>query len=134
MIAFKNGNQWAEEAIRTTDEPAGLEANADRNEICADGKDLSFITVRVKDKNGWTVPTATNAIRFEITGPGEIVATDNGDATNFTPFPSHERNSFSGLALVIVRAKQGQPGSIKITAHSPGLEACQVIVNTKTKE
>ncbi|MHA4811131.1 hypothetical protein ACX0G9_23695 [Flavitalea flava] len=26
-------------------------------------------------------------------GPGEIVATDNGDATDFKPFNSHERQA-----------------------------------------
>ncbi len=32
----------------------------------------------------------------------ELVATDNGDPTSFTPFQSAERESFNGLALAIV--------------------------------
>ena len=128
VIAFKNGEKWAESIVKTTDEPARLGALADRDEIRADGKDLAFITVRVTDKTGLTVPTAKNPINFEIEGSGEIVATDNGDPTNFVPFPSHEREAFSGLALVIVRSKPGESGSITVTAKSPGLKETQVVI------
>jgi len=131
VVAYKNGEEWAENVVKTTDDPVRLEASADRNEILADGKDLAFITVRVTDKNGLTVPTANHPIKFEIKGPGEIVVTDNGDPTNFIPFPSHEREAFNGLALVIIRSKSGDSGSITVTAESPGLEEAQVVVKSQ---
>ena len=61
------------------------------------GCDLSFVTVRVVDKDGITAPRADNRIRFTIDGPGEIVATDNGDPTSFEPFQAPERKAFNGL-------------------------------------
>ncbi|MFZ2148133.1 MAG: beta-galactosidase GalB [Sedimentisphaerales bacterium] len=131
VVAYKNGKKWAEDIVKTTDEPALLTASADRSEIRADGKDLAFITVQVTDKNGLTVPRANNAIKFEIEGPGEIVATDNGDPTNFVPFPSHEREAFNGLALVIIRSKPGDSGSITVTAKSPGLKEARIVVKSK---
>lgn len=130
VIAYKKRERWAEESIKTTDEPACLEASADRSEIFADEKDLSFITVRVTDKNGLTVPRANNLIQFEIEGPGEIVATDNGDPTNLIPFPSHQREAFNGLVLVIVRPKVGNSGSIIVTAKSQGLKSTQLIIKS----
>ena len=126
VVAYKNGKSWAEDVVKTTDVPAQLEAAADRNEIHADGKDLSFITVRVTDRNGLTVPRSNNLIKFSIDGPGEIVATDNGDPTNLVPFPSHERAAFNGLALVIVRAKPASSGTITITAVADGLKEATV--------
>ena len=131
VIAYKNGKEWAEEIVKTTGEPSGLRASADRNEIRSDGKDLSFITVKVIDKNGLTVPTATSNIKFEIEGPGEILATDNGDPSDFVPFPSHNRKAFSGLALVIVRSKQGKPGSITVSAKSPGIKDGQFVIKSR---
>ncbi|HSR17977.1 MAG TPA: DUF4982 domain-containing protein, partial [Ignavibacteriaceae bacterium] len=129
-VAYKNGKKWAEEIIKTTDEPAGLSATADRNVIKADGEDLSFILVNVIDKNELTVPTANNNIKFEVEGPGEIIATDNGDPTDFVEFPSHERKAFSGLALVIVRSKKGETGTITLVAKSTGLKECKVVVKS----
>ena len=59
-------------------------------------------------------------------GPGEIVATDNGDATSFESFQSPEHNAYNGLALVIVRSKAGERGAIKLTAKSDGLVAATI--------
>jgi beta-galactosidase len=68
------------------------------------------------------VPRANDKIRFTIQGPGEIVATDNGDPTSFEPFQSPERRAFNGLALAIVRAVRGTRGTIRVSASAPGLQ------------
>jgi beta-galactosidase len=127
-VAYKNGKKWAENVVRTTGASARLEASADRDKIMADGKDLVFVTIRVTDKNGDTTPRAKNPINFKIEGPGEIVATDNGDPTNLIPFPSHAREAFNGLCLVIVRGLRGKTGTIKVTAESEALESTTVAV------
>jgi len=131
VIAYKNGEKWAEEIIRTTSEATQLEAIADRREIHADGADLSFISVQVADKDGFTVPTATNWIRFEIEGPGEIIATDNGDPTDFEPLTSHKRKAFSGKALAIVRSSPGEQGTIKISASAEGLQQAELEIKCR---
>ena len=76
----------------------------------------------LSDKDGLVVPRSKNRIKFEIEGPGEIVAVDNGDATCHESFQSKEYNAFNGLCLVIVRAKPGTPGAITLKAQSDGLE------------
>lgn len=92
---------------------------------------MSYITVRVEDKNGLMVPTAQNKITFAVEGPGEIVATDNGDATSFVPFQSHERPAYNGLALAIVRSKNGEGGRITVRAESEGLDDARVKLRAK---
>jgi hypothetical protein len=58
-------------------------------------------------------------------GPGEIVATDNGDPTSFERFPAPERNAFNGPALVVVRTLAGRPGTIRVSAQSGTLPRCR---------
>jgi beta-galactosidase len=94
---------------------------------------LSFVTVTVTDQDGKTVPRAENRIHFDIDGPGEIVATDNGDPTSFESFQSHDRNAFNGLCLVIVRGKAGQPGKIKLSAIADGLTVGTAWIETITQ-
>jgi beta-galactosidase len=108
-----------------------LKLQADRATIAADGKDLSFVTVTVADKSGLLVPRSKNHITFSIEGPGEIVATDNGDATSFESFQAPERNAFNGLALVIVRAKAGQGGTIKLIAKSDGVASGSINIRSE---
>jgi beta-galactosidase len=68
-------------------------------------------------------PRANNLIHCAVTGPGEIVATDNGDATSFEAFQSPDKQACNGLCLVIIRGKPGQPGKIEVPATAEGLEA-----------
>ena len=126
VVAYKNGKKWATDVMKTTGPAAKLMLKADHDTIHSDGKDLSFITVTVADKNGQLVPRSKNYIKFSVEGPGEIVATDNGDATSFESFQAPERAAFNGLALVIVRAKTDQKGTIMLKADSAGLQPAAI--------
>ncbi|HPD85912.1 MAG TPA: beta-galactosidase GalB, partial [Proteiniphilum sp.] len=125
-IAYKNGEKWAEAMITTTEEPVSLQLVADRSRITADGKDLAFVTLTVTDRKGRPVPDAVLPIHFTIEGAGEIVATDNGNPADMTPFHSPDRATFSGMCLAIVKGKAGDPGSITIRAASPGLKESKI--------
>lgn len=83
VIAYKNGKRWATDEEKTTGTATKLSLKSNVEKIVNDGKDLAFITLRVEDKKGLMVPRSNPEIHFEIEGPGEIVATDNGDATSF---------------------------------------------------
>lgn len=124
VVTWRNGTVWAEETVKTAGDAKGISLKADRSLIRGDGEDLSYITAKVIDENGTVSPRANNTIVFEVEGPGEIVATDNGDPYDFASFPSKERKAFSGLALVIVRAK-GE-GKVTVTASSKGLGSTKV--------
>jgi len=87
--------------------------------------------LRILDKDGLSVPQAANEVTFEISGPGEIVATDNGDPADLVAFPSHVRKAYSGLALVIIRGKIGRLGEIKVTAKSPGLNSGLISIHSR---
>ncbi|KAJ4303467.1 hypothetical protein N0V90_002362 [Kalmusia sp. IMI 367209] len=134
VVAYRNGAKWAEDSKKTVGSATKLNVTADRTTISNDGYDLSFVTVAVVDGNGDTVPQARNSINFSISGPGQIVSTDNGDPTDMTAFPSLTRQAFSGFALAIVRSKPGASGSITVSAASNGLTGGQVTVQTDVLE
>ena len=133
VVAYKNGKKWATDVMRTAGDPSKLKLTPDRHVICADGRDLSFVTVKVTDREGWMAPRADNRIHFDLTGPGEIVATDNGDPTSFEPFQAHDRSAFNGLCLVIVRGEPGEPGKIRLTASADGLKVGTAFIETTSK-
>ena len=130
VVTYKSGKAWATDEVKTAEAPAKLRLEPDRSTIDADGKDLSFVTVTVTDKHGVLAPRADNRIHFEIEGPGEIVATDNGDPTSLESFPSPDRKTFNGLCLVIIRGKPGQPGSMHLTVNADGLKSETVSIKT----
>ncbi|MEZ0215944.1 MAG: beta-galactosidase GalB [Rariglobus sp.] len=128
VVAYKSGKKWATETVRTTGPATKLLASADRAKITPDSRDLSFITVTIADAEGRLVPRTHNALTFTITGPGELIATDNGDATDHTTFSSPNRKAYNGLALAIVRLQPGakKPVTIRITAD--GLTSAEVVI------
>ena len=120
-IAYKNGQKWAEELVETTGKPAALQVTAEKTELKSDGTDLSFIRVAVVDSQGRVVPRSKNHLKFSVTGPAEIIATDNGDATSLLPFQLSERDAYNGLALVILRSQYMKQGKVVLTVESKGL-------------
>jgi beta-galactosidase len=121
VVAYKNGALWAMDSVKTVGSASQLLLTPDKSTIAGDGTDLSFVTLTVADQDAQAVPRSMNMVHFAVSGPGEIVATDNGDPTDQTVFPSMDRKAFNGLALAIVRAAPGQKGNIVVTATSDGL-------------
>jgi len=92
-------------------------AGAGRTAIAADGDDLSFVTVRVEDKDGNICPLADNLVKFALAGPGKIAGVDNGNAATVEPFQADYRKAFNGLALVIVARRTRQGGARQDHRH-----------------
>lgn len=130
-IAYKNGQKWAEELVETTGKPAALQVTAEKTELKNDGTDLSFIRVAVVDSQGRVVPRSKNHLKFSVTGPAEIIATDNGDATSLLPFQLSERDAYNGLALVILRSQYMKQGKVVLTVESKGLPKQKVVLKVE---
>ena len=125
-------------SVSTPDAPAKLAVSKDKETITADGSSLSYITVDVTDANGNLDTTATNNIRFTLTGDGEIVGVDNGDqatvskyqqASVLTGTTSANINAYAGKALVIVRSTN-KAGNFTVKAESDSLTGGEATVTT----
>ena len=130
-VAYQGGKSIATTEIKTAGAPARVVLTPDRAAIAADGDDLSFVTVRVEDKDGNFCPLADNLVKFALEGPARIAGVDNGNAATVEPFQADYRKAFNGLALLIVRGEHGKAGRVKITATSEGLRAGETTVVTK---
>ncbi|OIR01150.1 beta-galactosidase BoGH2A precursor [mine drainage metagenome] len=129
-VSKKDGKIVLTKEIKTAGKPAKIELIADRKNIKADGKDLSFITARVVDAAGNIVPDADNLIRFSVKGEAEIVGTDNGLQTSMESFKSSQHKAFNGLCLAVVQSKEKE-GNVIVTASSQGLQTVSVIISIK---
>ena len=78
---YDAGKQVAEAKVETTGAASSVQLVPDRAPINADGADASLVTVSVTDAQGRVVPSASNLVRFAISGPGRIIGVGNGDPT-----------------------------------------------------
>jgi beta-galactosidase len=126
-VSRKSGQTVLEKEVRTAGPAEKIKLTADRNEIRADGSDLSFITVKVTDADGIMVPDASNLIRFELEGPGVIAGVDNGYQASLEPFKANYRKAFNGMCLLIVQSKR-TAGKVKVKANSDGLTSAELVL------
>lgn len=130
VVSRKDGKTVLEKEIHTAGEPAQIRLTADRNEIKSDGRDLSFVTVEVLDKDGNLCPNADNQIMFDVQGAGFIAGVDNGSPVSMEKFKADHRRAFYGKCLVVVQS-DGKSGGIKLTATSEGLKTAVTAIKAK---
>ncbi|MGC1548046.1 MAG: beta-galactosidase GalA [Rhodanobacter sp.] len=123
------------ERRETTGSGKKIRLAVDRHEIDADGKDVAMITVEVLDSHGRPVPTANNAIAFQISGAGKLIGVGNGNPNCQESDKAPRRSLFNGLAQVIVQST-GEVGTIRIEATEaepaiPSLSAASLTIGTK---
>ena len=127
------GNVVGEEIIRTAGKPHHIELVADRSVITADGKDLSYITVKVVDKDGNLCPDATHLVKFNVKGAGTYRAAANGDPICLNQFHLPEMPLFSGMLTAIVQSGD-EAGEIIFEAKAKGVKSAKLKVTTEAKK
>jgi beta-galactosidase len=129
-VSRKNGQVVLTREVRTAAEPARIVLTPDRKTIKADGEDLSFVTVKIVDRNGTVVPSADNLVKFEVVGEGSIAGVDNGNQISHESFKAKQRKAFHGMALAIVRPHR-KAGRIVLKATSDNLAPASVVINAR---
>ncbi len=126
-----DGNILCEKEISTAGPASRIELVADRSTISADGEDLSFVTVKIIDKEGNICPEAGNMVHFAIEGTATLACVGNGDPTCIESYQKPQRSAFHGLCLLVVKSSNNA-GVIKVTAQSEGLEDAVIELSTES--
>jgi beta-galactosidase len=129
-VGTKGGQAAITVEVSTTGDPVRIGLATDRETIRADHRDVAHITVRVLDSQGRMHPDADNEITFDVRGEGRLIGLDNGDPANMQDYKGKQRTCFHGMCLAIVQST-GTPGTIRVTATSPGLESASVAITTR---
>ena len=128
VIAYNDkGEAVDEKIIKTAGQPYQVKLEPVKTEIKADGKELSYVTVSIVDKDGNLCPDAKNEVSFEVKGAGHFRAVANGDATCLELFHQPKMHVFSGQMTMIVEShdkKVADKNKNKaiVTARSKGLK------------
>lgn len=128
-IGYQGKKQIVVSELKSTTDPVKIQMAADRVKISANGQDLSFVTVELKDASGLRNPKAENTISFSIDGPGSIVAVGNANPVSLESYQIPQRKAWHGRCLVIVKSDTN-PGKIKLKASSLGLDPTSIDIDS----
>lgn len=122
VVAYDaQGHVAATREMHTAGVPYAIRLEADRTSLTADGKDLSFVTVSVVDKDGNLCPLADNEIKYTVTGAGHYKAGTNGNPASLESLQRPQMKVFSGQMSAIISTTE-QPGTITVKASAKGLK------------
>jgi len=115
-----SGRVVARDEQDTAGRPYALSVTPDKTVLRADGKSLSYLTVRVVDRHGVEVPDADNSVLTSVTGAGTFAGADNGKEDDAEGYVSPRHDAFNGQVLAIVQSA-ARPGPITVRVSSAGL-------------
>ena len=133
---------YGNKVVTTPEVANNISLKADKTNLMADGKSLSFITIDITDENGVLDTKAKNKINLTLEGVGEIAGVDNGDQATERKYQnilvldegrkSANIDAFSGKALVVVRSlKEGGSITLKATSEDGNLKATEINLNVQ---
>jgi len=86
IVGYKAGKDVASQTVTTAEKAAKIVLSADNIKIKADGKDLSYLTVRIEDNDGNLCPLADNLVSFTVMGAGSLKGIGNGNSLSIESF------------------------------------------------
>ncbi len=124
-----NGNVIATDQLRTAGKPDRITLSTETQTLSPGFDHVAEVRAEVTDANGVEIPRANDLISFKVSGPGEMVAVDNGDNSSHEPFQATKRHAYEGESVAYVRAT-GSNGKIKVSASANGLQTGAVAIRT----
>jgi beta-galactosidase len=124
-----SGNEIVNTAsIATAEKPLQIKLSADRENINADGQDLSYVTIELLDSKGNRNPKADNELNFSITGAGVIEAVGNANPMSLESYHLPKRKAWRGRCMVIIKST-GKSGKIILNAIGNGFKDASIQIN-----
>ena len=131
VVAYDEaGKAVATQIVRTAGRPHHLELSADRTTIAADGKDISFVTVRVVDKDGNLIPDDGRLLNFKVKGAGTFRAAASGNPASLDAFHLPRHHVFSGQLVALVQSAE-HAGEAVLTVSAKGLPSASIRIQVK---
>jgi beta-galactosidase len=124
-----NGQDVCDYELKTAGAPSRIELLPDTTQLRADGKDVCHVEFRIVDENGVRVPNAEPEVKFEMTGPADIIGIGNGNLDNSENCRGDTHRAFQGRGLAILQTTT-TPGNITLKATAPGLESAGVTLQS----
>jgi len=127
-VGLRDGAPVEVFTLETAGPPARILLRPEQERLKADGNDLAFVVVEVADADGRRIFHADDAIRYQLSGPGEIIAVGSADLASRESYQASTRRVHEGRALVVVRSLP-ETGEIRLTASAPGLGESTLILH-----
>jgi len=129
-IAYdENGNVIATDVKKSFGDAKKICLQPNKETITANGTDVLFVEINMKDENGHPVENANNRVTVQVSGAGRLLGLDNGDSTDYDQYKGTSRRLFSGKLMAIIGSTK-EPGKIQVKVTSKGMKDETIQLNS----
>ena len=129
-VGYVDGEVSGTHILQTAAEEVSLCVEADRRVLKADGADLSFLTVSLRDKDGRENLQAVKEITVQVEGVGTLQGFGSADPQALGSYQDTVWKTYDGYVMAAVRAGR-EPGAIRVTFAAEGCEPAVVELEVK---
>jgi beta-galactosidase len=125
-VAWKNGKVIGRTHLETVGEAVSLRVSAEPLSQRRGRDALAYLKIEVVDAKGRVLPDDMRPVTLALEGSGELAAFGSANPQAVGSLNASHTRTFRGKALAILRGRG--KGTLRITAHSPGLRAANARV------
>jgi len=132
-ISYCGGKEISRDVLVTTGEVAELTVTPEKTEMKADGHDLIYVNIELRDKNGTVVPDAKVPLKVKVEGCAVLAGFGSANPITDEDYTNASTISYRGRAQAIIRAGY-ESGSVKVEVTAEGMAPVQItlsVINDK---
>ena len=103
-VSYRGGKEVSRDRLVTAGEAARIELIPEKETMKADGHDLIYINIVIRDKNGIPVPDAAVSLKAEVSGCAELAAFGTGNPVTEEDYTDSRTVTYRGRATAILRS------------------------------
>lgn len=124
-VSYCGGKEISRDVLVTAGEVAEICLCPEKTEMLADGHDLIYVGIELKDKDGYVVPDASVPLKVEVAGCAELAGFGSGNPVTDEDYTNEHTVSYRGRAMAIIRSGY-EKGSVKVKVSAEGMESVQL--------
>lgn len=115
VITYQNNSEISRAEIRSAGQAASIELTPEDLSIEADGQDIAYIQICIRDKSGVLLPEDDRKLTATVSKNAELIAVGSGSPCTTDQIGSNSCHAFQGEAMAIIKAHN--KGKIRITVY-----------------
>ncbi|CAN7254793.1 DUF4982 domain-containing protein [Paenibacillus sp. LjRoot153] len=124
---YRNNQEVCNYILKTAGPAIRLGFDSEVTSLEAKAGYQKLFTVRAMDSNGTPVFRDSSKVIFNVTGPAEIVAVDNGDLCSSEPYDRNWMHMYRGCVSTVLRLT-GEKGRVVLSAFSEGMYPAELVI------
>lgn len=118
-VAYRNGAAAEAERLVTAKAEVTPVVTVDRPQLRADGADLAYVMISLRDQDGILNPSETREITVTVDGAGTLAGMGSADVATDNRYDHNTWKTYEGYVLAVVRAGEAA-GEITVNVTCAG--------------